>query len=107
MDVCLLYVTAASREDALALARTLVGEGLAACGNVIEGMTSVYRWQGELREDPEVVLILKTRVSLVQDATARLRGLHAYDCPCILQVPVTGGNPDFLAWIAAETRSSG
>jgi len=106
MDVCLLYVTAASREDALALARTLVGEGLAACGNVIDGMISVYRWQGELRQDPEAVLILKTRVGLAEAATARLRSLHGYDCPCIVQVPVTGGNPDFLAWVASETSAT-
>ncbi|MFD2233466.1 divalent-cation tolerance protein CutA [Phaeospirillum tilakii] len=103
MDACLLYVTTASRDDALALARTLVEEGLAACGNVIDGMVSVYRWQGELREDPEAVLILKTRPDLAETAIARLRGLHGYDCPCILQLPVDGGNSDFLSWIATET----
>lgn len=103
MSQCLLYVTAASRDEALALGRTLVEARLAACANVLDGMTSIYRWQDELREDQEAVLILKTRAELADAAIARLRELHSYDCPCVLRLPIEGGNPEFLAWIAAET----
>jgi len=105
MSVCLLYVTAASRDEALSLGHALVEARLAACANVLDGMISVYRWQNEIREDREAVLILKTRADLADAATARLRELHSYDCPCVVRLPVEGGNPDFLAWIAAETAS--
>jgi len=104
MSLCLLYVTAASRDEALVLGRALVEARLAACANVQDGMRSVYRWQGELREDAEAVLILKTRTDLAEAATARLRQLHSYECPCVVRLPIEGGNPDFLAWIAAETE---
>jgi len=103
MSVCLLYVTVASRDEAVGLGRALVEARLAACANVLDGMTSVYRWQDELREESEAVLILKTRDDLAEAAIARVRELHTYDCPCVLRLPVAGGNPDFLAWIVAET----
>ncbi|CCG43122.1 divalent-cation tolerance protein CutA [Magnetospirillum molischianum] len=105
MTACLLYVTAASHEEALSLGRALVEARLAACANVLDGMRSVYRWQGELREDQEVVLILKTRADLADAATSRLCELHSYECPCVVRLPIEGGNPGFLAWIAAETDS--
>lgn len=103
MSFCLLYVTAASRDEALSLGRALVEARLAACANVLDGMVSVYRWQDEVREDREAVLILKTRADLADAATARLRELHSYACPCVVRLPIEGGNLAFLAWIAAET----
>ena len=104
MEVCFCYITAGSRDEALALGRALVDERLAACANVIEGMTSVYRWQGAIQEDPEVVLIAKTRRELVDPLTARVRELHSYDVPCVVALPVQGGNAAFLDWIVAETE---
>lgn len=104
MECCFCYITAGSRDEALALGRALVEERLAACANVIEGMTSVYRWQGAIQEDPEVVLIAKTRRELVDRLTARVRELHSYDVPCVVALPVQGGNAAFLDWIVAETE---
>jgi periplasmic divalent cation tolerance protein len=71
--------------------------------NVIDGMKSMYRWQGEVAEAQETVLIAKTRAALVDKVTDLVTDLHSYDCPCVVALPVTGGNPDFLQWIAAET----
>jgi len=99
-----VYVTAVDRDAALALGRALVEERLAACANVIEGMESVYWWQGKLEEAREAVLILKTRAGLVGALTERVRALHAYDCPCVVALQIVGGNPDYLDWIAAETE---
>lgn len=99
----MIYVTAGSRDEALVIARDIVGERLAACANVIDGLTSVYRWQGETREDPEAALIVKTRHELVDQVIERIRRLHGYDCPCIVVLPIIGGNPDFLEWIINET----
>lgn len=106
MDVCFCYMTAGSREEALKIGRALVGERLAACVNVIDGMTSVYRWQDEVQEDGEVVVIAKTRRELVPRLTERVLELHSYDCPCVVALPITGGNPAFLAWIAEETEAA-
>ncbi|MCP5373526.1 MAG: divalent-cation tolerance protein CutA [Hyphomicrobiales bacterium] len=106
MDPVLIYITAASAEEALALGRALVGERLAACANVWPAITSVYRWQGAVQEDGEVALIVKTRAALVDRVSARVRDLHSYDCPCVVAVPISGGNPAFLDWIAAETADT-
>ena len=100
-----VYVTAADREAALELGRALVEARLAACANVIDGMESVYWWEGKLEQASEAVLVLKTRAALVESLTERVRALHAYDCPCVVALPIVGGNLDYLAWIAAETRA--
>jgi periplasmic divalent cation tolerance protein len=107
MEFCFCYVTAGSRDEALAIGRALVEERLAACANVIEGMTSVYRWRDTIQEDREVVLIAKTRRELVDRLTARVRELHGYETPCVVALPLQGGNPAFLDWIAAETAATG
>lgn len=102
----LVYVTAPNRDEALALARTLVAERLAACANVLGDITSVYWWEGKVDEGSEVALILKTRATLVNALTGRLCQLHSYTCPCVVAVPIAGGNPAFLDWIGTETRQT-
>lgn len=103
-DSMLVYVTAPNRQEALALARAVVSERLAACANLLGDITSVYWWDGKLNEDAEVALVLKTRADLVEALTERLRALHSYACPCVVALPIASGNPDFLSWIAAETQ---
>ncbi|MBL4689992.1 MAG: divalent-cation tolerance protein CutA [Rhodospirillales bacterium] len=103
MAQSLIYVTTGSRDEALAIARELVESRLAACANVLAGTTSVYHWQGEVCEEGEVSLILKTRDDLVDRVVKKVRELHSYDCPCVVSLPISGGNADFLQWIDAET----
>lgn len=86
------------------IARTLLEENLIACANVLPGMTSHYRWQGEVRQDPEVAVLLKTRTDLADRVTERVKALHSYDCPCIVVWPIAGGNADFLTWIGEESQ---
>lgn len=100
-----IYVTAASQEEGMRLARALVGERLAACANVLDGMTSVYWWEGEVQEEREVALVAKTRAELVEAVVQRVKRLHSYRCPCVVALPVVSGNPDFLAWVREETRA--
>lgn len=104
MAVSFCYVTAGSREEALAIGRTVVEERLAACANVLDGMSSIYWWQGALEQASEAVLILKTRAELVERLTARIKDLHSYECPCVVALPIDAGNPDYLDWIARETK---
>jgi len=98
-----VYVTAAERAQAESIGRTLVEERLAACANVLDGMTSIYRWEGAIQRDDEAVLILKTRAGLLVRVEARIRELHPYELPCIVAWPIAGGSAAYLAWIASET----
>ncbi|NQV84829.1 MAG: divalent-cation tolerance protein CutA [Rhodospirillales bacterium] len=102
----LIYVTTGSRDEALAIARELVESRLAACANVLAGTTSIYHWQGEVCEEGEVSLILKTRDDLVEQLVEKIQDLHSYDCPCVVSLPISGGNAAFLNWIDSETIKS-
>jgi periplasmic divalent cation tolerance protein len=102
MDVRFVYMTAGSLEEARKIARELVEAKLAACVNLIDNMNSFYLWDGRLQDDREVVLIAKTTAARIADLTARVRAIHSYDCPCVVSLPVEGGNRAFLDWIAAE-----
>lgn len=103
MTASLVYMTAETPEEAQEIGRALVEGRLAACVNIIEGMTSLYWWEGAVEKGAETVLIAKTRDDLVGRLTDRVKELHSYDCPCVVAVPIKAGNPDFLSWIEAET----
>lgn len=103
MSLRFCYITAADRAEALRLAEVLIDERLAACANVLDGMTSVYRWQGRIERAAEAVLIVKTTAALVPRLVERVNALHSYECPCLVALPIEDGNPAFLEWIAAET----
>ncbi len=104
MGKCLVYITASGPEEARRIGRVLVAARLAACANVYSDISSIYWWEGEVQEDNEAVLIAKTRETLVQALCDKVREIHSYDCPCIVALPVVGGNPAFLEWIESETR---
>ena len=101
------YVTCRSAEEARAIGRAVVAERLAACANLLGGVESLYWWKGALEESREVALILKTRAALVPALTERVKALHGYEVPCVVALPILGGNADYLAWLAAETRAPG
>ncbi len=103
MTVTLIYVTASSEEEARRIGTTLVSERLAACANLLPGMTSLFWWEGRIQEAREVTIILKTRADLVERLTDRVRQLHSYECPCVVALPIAGGNQAFIDWIVAET----
>lgn len=105
MSCSMLYVTASSFEEAKTIARTLVEARIVACANVLPGMTSFFYWEGEAQEEDEVTLILKTRTELVETVKDRVVALHSYSCPCVVALPIAGGNPGFLEWIVAETEA--
>lgn len=105
MSVCLVYVTVPDPEAARRIGRALVEQRLAACANIIGGMRSVYRWEGQIEEDSEAVLIAKTREALVPALTETVRSLHSHDVPCVVALPITGGNRAFIEWIEAETAA--
>lgn len=102
MNTKLIYVTAPSRKEAEKIAETVVTERLAACANVLDGVTSIFHWEGKLCRENETVLILKTTEEKTTALTARIKEIHSYDCPCIVVLPIESGNPAFLEWVARE-----
>lgn len=99
-----IYITTPSEEEAHRIAQALVSERLAACANIMTGMTSIYQWQGQMEQGQECVVIAKTREDLFAAVETRVCELHSYETPCIVSLPVTAGHAPFLNWITAETR---
>ena len=98
----LLYLTCANKDEAKTIARTLIDERLIACANILGKMTSVYRWEGTVVEDEEIAVLLKTRRDMAARATERVKELHSYDLPCVVGLPIQGGNLDFIGWLNCE-----
>ena len=103
MSFSVVYITTGDGAEARRIGRALVNARLAACANIFEGVTSVFHWEGEVQEDSEAVLIVKTRSELVDSVIERVRELHSYECPDIVAAPIAQGNPDYLDWIGHET----
>ncbi|MQA82139.1 MAG: divalent cation tolerance protein CutA [Streptosporangiales bacterium] len=92
------------RDAAARLAESVVGARLVACAQVVGPIRSTYRWDGATTTDEEWLLVMKTAGDRLDELVAHLRDAHPYDVPEIVAVPVVGGNPDYLAWLTAETR---
>ena len=104
MTVNFIYMTAGSKDEARRIGKELVVSRLAACVNILDNMNSFYMWQGEIQDDTEVVIIAKTIEDRVPALIEKVKALHSYDCPCIVAIPVSGGNQAFLDWVAAEVK---
>ena len=91
-------------ESARAAARKVVEEKLAACGNVVPGIESIYRWQGNIETSSEVLVIFKTTVARYAALETRIRELHSYEVPEILSLPVGAGLPAYLRWVQESCR---
>jgi periplasmic divalent cation tolerance protein len=100
----LVLTTIAADADAAALARTLVEERLAACVNVLPAMTSVYRWKGQVEQDREQQMIIKTTMDRLPALEARVRELHAYELPEFLVIAADEGAAAYLAWLDDSVR---
>jgi len=97
-EYILVLTTAATEEQAAQLARGLVEARLAACVHIDE-LRSIYRWQGEVHDEPEWRLVVKTRVDRYADVEQFIKTHHTYDTPEIVQVDLAGGSADYLSWI--------
>jgi periplasmic divalent cation tolerance protein len=104
-DAVVLLTTVPSPEVGERIARALVEAGLAACVNVLPPMTSVYRWKGEVQQDQECQLVIKTARSRVDAAHSAIQALHPYELPEFLVLAVDGGDPAYLAWVVEASES--
>jgi periplasmic divalent cation tolerance protein len=103
IDALIVFVTVPSRADGERIAEVLVGEQLAACVNVIGPIRSIYRWQGEICRDDEHLLLIKTTRARYAALEARVKGLHTYDVPEVVALPVEMGSAAYLEWIKSVT----
>jgi periplasmic divalent cation tolerance protein len=100
-----VLITAPDAEVAARIGRALVEERLAACANLVPGIRSIYRWEGEVQDDPEVLLVVKTQQERCQALAARVEALHPYELPEVVVLPIEGGGDRYLAWILSESQS--
>lgn len=103
MQYYLIYITTKDEEEARKIGKTLVVEKLVACVN-IHPIESIYRWGGEIREESEIAMLVKTKAKLVDEVIKRVKELHSYEVPCIVSLPIEKGYPDFLKWINQSTK---
>ncbi len=95
----LAYITTKNEEEALTLANSAVKKNLAACGNIFPKIKSVYKWDKNLQNDEETLLILKTNSSKYPLLKKLIKEKHSYEVPCILKIPIIDGNKEYLKWI--------
>jgi periplasmic divalent cation tolerance protein len=99
MDHYVVLVTVSSETEAQTVARALVEERLAACVNIIPGLTSIYRWDGQICEDRELLLLIKTRAEKIATLCDRIVHLHSYAVPEVIALPIAQGSGRYLAWL--------
>jgi len=102
----LMLVTAPNESDAHAIARALVGEGLAACVNVVGPIRSIYRWRDAIEDEAEFLLVIKTRARLYASVERRVKELHSYEVPEVLALPIETGSVPYLKWLFDVTGPS-
>jgi periplasmic divalent cation tolerance protein len=101
----LVLSTVQGAEDAERIARALVERGLAACVNIVPGVTSVYRWKGELQADAERLLLIKTGTQRFEALCQALVALHPYELPEVIALPLQAGHAPYLAWLDESVRA--
>ena len=99
-----MIITAADADWLAEFTRRLVEDRLAACGQNIAAIRSIYRWDGAVQDDPEARVALHTRMALVDEIVKRANAEHPYDVPCVIALPIDQGNPAYLQWVEQETR---
>ena len=102
-DAVVVLTTIATNDEAVSLIRELLDRRLIACGTVLPGVRSIYRWEGKIADEQEAVLLLKTRSGCVEGLRRAFAELHPYKVPELLAMPVTGGLERYLGWINSET----
>jgi periplasmic divalent cation tolerance protein len=104
-DPIVVFLTAPNGEEATRLAELLVGAHLAACVQILPEMESVYRWQGKIERQEEILLIIKTTAEKFAELERQVRALHSYETPEIVAVPIVAGSNPYLEWLSDSVKS--
>ena len=102
-DALLVIKTLPNADAAAELATKVVGEKLAACANILPALRSIYRWEGKVQDENEVLVLLKTQGRQYESLKARILELHPYEVPEVIAIPVERGHHAYLDWILRET----
>lgn len=105
MSISSVYVTTANSEEAKRIGREVIKEKLAACANILPEITSIFRWEDEIQENGESLLLLKTKSELVKELIMRVKSLHSYEIPCIIELKADQCDQLFTRWIDSETKA--
>ncbi|MDQ6734759.1 MAG: divalent-cation tolerance protein CutA [Nitrospirota bacterium] len=100
----IVLVTTASEEEATTIGRAVVKQGLAACANILPLKKSIFHWEGQIAEEQECLMIMKSRPALFEELSMAVKRLHSYNVPEIVAMPIVKGSPDYLDWIIENTR---
>ena len=103
-EYIIVFITAPNEEEAARISHAIVGEKLAACVNIIRSVRSIYRWQGRVEDEQEVLMIVKTKRTLFERLQGRVKELHSYSVPEIIGLPVVEGSKQYLDWLGQETE---
>ena len=102
-EFIIVFITAPNEKEAASISRTIVEERLVACVNIIPSVRSIYRWQGRVEDEQEVLMIVKTKKSLFERLQERVKELHSYEVPEIIGLPLVEGSKEYLDWLGQET----
>ncbi len=105
MEAVVVYITVPNEQEGVKIARALVGEKLAGCINIVKDIRSIYSWQGRIEDEPELLLIVKSRRQLFNKIKDRVKELHSYTVPEIIAIPVVEGSEDYLNWLQEATSA--
>jgi periplasmic divalent cation tolerance protein len=102
-DEIIVLITASSKEEADTIGTALVDGHLAACVNIVPEINSLFFWEGKTQDERETLLIVKSRLSLMEKIIARVKSLHSYANPEVIALPIVAGSRDYLDWVKAST----
>lgn len=103
MKSIVVFITAPGEEEAAGIAKSLVEEKLAACVNIIKGIRSIYSWEGRVEDEPEALMVVKSREGLFEKLSEKVRELHPYSVPEVIALPITQGLKEYVDWIGEST----
>jgi periplasmic divalent cation tolerance protein len=105
MDYFVVLSTCPDVETAARIGRSMVESATVACVNIVPGLRSIYRWDGAVQDEPEVLMIMKTTGSCLAAAREMLTNLHPYETPEVVALPVADGHDAYLRWVSSSTRT--
>ncbi|NJD69276.1 MAG: cytochrome C biogenesis protein CcdA [Candidatus Methylomirabilota bacterium] len=101
-----VLITAGSTQEAETIGKTLVESRLAACVNIVTGVSSLFQWQGVIERQKEALLVVKSRSELLPSIIKVVKGVHSYTVPEVIAIPILDGSPDYLAWVDESLRTA-
>jgi periplasmic divalent cation tolerance protein len=104
MEEIVVFITASDEDEAAKIAKTLIESKLAGCVNIIKNIRSIYRWQGKIEDEKEVLMVVKTQKILFDSLMKKVKELHSYTVPEIIALPIIQGSEDYLKWLKEVTE---